>query len=103
MTDRWQFPGLQLWLVRVRSSLIRLSLQLWDAETGELVWASVAEGAMWNEAVSQEPVFLEEIAKASLGSMISDLFNQRTMSKYTPVNQFLMDLLKEDTSEQPAQ
>ena len=96
MSDRWQFPGLNVWLVRIRSSIIRLSLQLWDTETGNLVWASVAEGAMWNEAVSQEPVFLEDIAKASIGSMLSDLFNQRTVSKYTPVNKFLMDLMEED-------
>jgi hypothetical protein len=103
MTDRWQFPGLNVWLVRIRSSIIRLSLQLWDTETGDLVWGSVAEGAMWNEAISQEPVFLEDIAKASLGSMVSDLFNQRTISKYTPVNQFLGDLMRDDTPKEERQ
>jgi hypothetical protein len=97
MTDRWQFPVLQVWLVRIRSSIIRLSLQLWDTETGDLVWASVAEGAMWNEAVSHEPVFLEDIAKASLSSMVSDLFNQRTAFTYTPLNEFLMDLMQDET------
>jgi hypothetical protein len=92
MQQKWEFPALNIWLVWTRSSDIRVSLQLWDTETGDLVWGSIAEGAMWNGTASQRPVFLEDIAHASLGSMVSDFFNQRTMSTYTPVNQFITEL-----------
>ena len=46
MTDRWMFPGLNVRLLQTRSSIMRISLQLWDAETGDLVWVSVAETTM---------------------------------------------------------
>ena len=35
MTDRWSFPPIDLRVTQTRSSIMRLSLQLWDAETGE--------------------------------------------------------------------
>jgi hypothetical protein len=59
MTERWKVPGLDLRIVETRSSLMRISLQLWDARSGELIWASVAEAILANEAVSQDPVFLQ--------------------------------------------
>jgi len=62
---------------------------------GELVWASAAETSMQNEAFSQDPVYLEDIARATLGGMIADFLNRKTASKYTPVNKVLDDLIKE--------
>ena len=72
---------------------MRISLQLWDAETGDLVWVSVAETTMSNEAVSQDPVYFQDIAVATLGSMMVDFMNERTASEYTPLNKFLDALL----------
>ncbi len=95
MTDRWKVPAFDVRVSQTRSSIMRLSLQLWDAESGELVWASVAETNMANEAVSQDPVYLEDIARATLGSMISDLLHGKTASQYTPLNTFLNDLIQE--------
>ena len=95
MTDRWKFPALDVRLTQTRSSIMRLALQLWDAETGELVWTSVAETNMANEAVSQDPVYLEDIARATLGGMLSDLLNRRTASQYTPLNKVLDNLIRE--------
>jgi hypothetical protein len=95
MTDRWKVPALDIRVSQTRSSIMRLSLELWDADSGELVWASVAETNMANEAVSQDPVYLEDIARATLGSMISDLLHGKTASKYTPLNTFLNDLIQE--------
>ena len=43
MTDRFKFPGFDLLITQTRSSNMRISLQLWDAETGELIWGSMAE------------------------------------------------------------
>lgn len=95
MQDRWKFPALDLRLTQTRSSVMRISLQLWDGETGELLWTSIAETAMESEAISQDPVYLEDIARATLGSIVSDFLNRKRASKYTPLNKFLDDLIKE--------
>ena len=42
--QRWEFPGLNVWVLQTRVSILRQSLQLWDTETGELLWASLGEG-----------------------------------------------------------
>ena len=95
MQDRWTFPADNVRVTQTRSSIMRLSLSMWDAETGELVWASMAEATMEGEAVSQDPVYLEDISRAAWGSILSDFLQRRTASKYTPLNQFLNNLIRE--------
>ena len=95
MQDRWTFPAANVRVTQTRSSIMRLSLSMWDAETGELVWASMAEATMEGEAVSQDPVYLEDISRVAWGSILSDFLHRRTGSKYTPVNQFLNNLIRE--------
>ena len=103
MTDRWSFPPIDLRMMQTRSSTMRISLQLWDAETGEIIWASLAETTMQNEAVSQDPVYLEDVSRATLGSMVEDFKNRKTASTYTPVNKFLNDLMRRLPPEKPDQ
>ncbi len=93
LTDRWSFVDVRI--LQTRSSIMRVGLQLWDAETGEVVWASIAETTMQNEAVSQDPVYLEDISRVTLGSMGADFIKRQTASKYSPVNKVLNDLLEE--------
>jgi len=93
MTERWKFPGADLRLVQTRSSNMRIALQLWDATSGELIWSSVAEAVLANEAVSQDPVFLEDAARVTLGSLMSDFLNRQTASQYTPLNEALDSLI----------
>jgi hypothetical protein len=95
MTDRWKFPALDIRLTQTRSSIMRISLQLWDGDSGELLWGSIAETTMESEAISQDPVYLEDIARATLGSIVSDFINRKRASKYTPLNKFLDDLIKD--------
>jgi hypothetical protein len=94
MTQRWKVPGVELRVAETRSSLMRISLQLWDAGSGELIWSSVAEAVLANEAVSQDPVFLEDAARVALGSLMSDFLNRRTASQYTPLNDALDSLTR---------
>jgi hypothetical protein len=95
MQDRWSFPAIGVRITQTRSSIMRLSLSMWDAETGELVWASMAEATMESEAVSQDPVYLEDISRAAWGSIVSDFLYKRRASKYTPLNEFLSGLIRE--------
>ena len=94
MYDRWTFPGLGVLLVQVRSSNLRMSLQLWNTETGELLWASMAEGTMQNEAVSKDPVYFEDAARVALGSIIADFLNHKTASTYGPLNKIVDQLIQ---------
>jgi hypothetical protein len=93
LTERWSFMDVRL--VQTRSSTMRVSLQLWDAETGEMVWTSLAETTMQNEALSQDPVYLEDISRVTLGSIGADFVKGKTASKYSPVNKVLNDLIEE--------
>jgi hypothetical protein len=93
MTDRMKVPGFDLRVLQTRSSLLRISLQLWEAESGELIWASVAETIMESEAITQDPVFLEDAVRLTFGSLLEDFINRRTASKYTPLNDVLNTLV----------
>lgn len=84
-------------MVQTRSAHMRLSLQLWDTRSGELIWSSAAETALQSEAATQDPVFMEDAARITWGSMLSDLLNGKTSSRYTRLNQFLDNLLSEKT------
>jgi hypothetical protein len=93
MTDRWFFPIFGLRISQTRATILRLALQLWEAETGALLWFSVAEGTMQGEAMSQDPVYFKDVVRVTLGGMIQDLMSGRTDSMYTPVNALLNDLV----------
>ena len=96
MYDRWKVPAVELQVVRIRSSILRLSLQLWNTETGELLWASTAEATFQEEAVSQDPVYLREAGRITWASIIADFTHGKTSSKYSPVNKLLDSLIKEE-------
>ena len=86
MTDRWKIPVVDVRILQTRSAHMRLSLQLWDTVSGELIWSSAAETALQSEAVTQDPVFIEDAARITLGSMLADLLNRETSSRYTGLN-----------------
>jgi hypothetical protein len=94
MTERWQIPAFDIRVMETRSSLLRVSMQLWEAESGELIWSSVAETVMESETVTQDPVFLEDAIRLTFASLISDFLNRRTASKYTPLNEVLNTLVQ---------
>jgi hypothetical protein len=74
---------------------MRISLQLWDAGSGELIWSSMAESELASEAFTQDPVFLDDAARVTLGSLMSDLLNRRTGSQYTYLNEAIDTLVRE--------
>lgn len=100
MTERWTFPLVDVRIAETRSSHMRMSLYLWNVETGELLWECMAEAAMEREGISQDPIYMEDIARATLGSMVSDFLNRKRASKYTPLTKFLDNLIKEAVPEE---
>ena len=94
MTERAKVPGFDIRISETRSSLLRVSMQMWEVESGELIWSSVAETVMESETVTQDPVFLEDAIRLTFGSIMSDFLNRRTASKYTPLNEVLSTLVQ---------
>jgi hypothetical protein len=82
MTNRWTIPLINIRFMETRSARMRVSLQLWDTVSGELIWSSVAETAMEDEAFNQDPVFIEDVSRVTFDSMLKDFQNRKTSSKY---------------------
>jgi hypothetical protein len=69
--DKAEAIGIKL--VRNRVTTLRLWLQLWDSETGHIVWESSGEATTATVFLSaKQTVALEEIAKRLLVRMIQD-------------------------------
>lgn len=68
-------------------------MQLWDTETGELLWASVAEAQVESEGVGQEPVYFEDAVRIALASMMADFLTGKTSSNYDPLNKYINELV----------
>lgn len=96
MTERWtfNFPGFDIRIAETRSSVMRLSLQLWDTQTGALHWAALAETTLQSEALAQDPVYFDDAARVTLGSLLADLLNRKTASTYDPLNKFIDQLIQ---------
>ena len=94
MYDRWTFPGFGVVISQTRQCDLRISVQLWDAKTGELLWASMAEGTMQSEAFAKNPVYLEDAMRVTMGSLVADFVNRKTASTYTPLNKIVDQLIQ---------
>jgi hypothetical protein len=94
MTDRWTFPFFGVRLSQTRATVMRLSLQLWDSETGALLWSSIAEGTMQGEAISQDPIYFQDMVRIILGSIMADFVSGRTSTTYTPLYKLLDKLIQ---------
>lgn len=94
MKDRWEVPPIALKISRIRSSIMRLSVQLWDMQLGELLWTSLAEATLESEAVGQDPIYFEDTARVTMGSIISDFMNGKTASSYGPLDKIIDQLIQ---------
>jgi hypothetical protein len=80
--DKFEAGGLKL--LRNRVTTLRLWLQLWDAQTGHIVWESAGEVTVATLLLSpKQAVPLEEIIKKLLFRMIQDgLLGARTKTHF---------------------
>ena len=79
--DKFEAAGIKL--VRNRVTTLRLWLQLWDTQTGHIVWESSGEGTTSTVFLSpKQTVTLEQIAKKLLVRMIQDgLLDSKTETR----------------------
>ena len=71
LADKFEFEGIKL--VRTRVSTLRLWLQLWDTQTGYIMWQSTGEVTLASHiARAQESVSLDELARILWSRMIED-------------------------------
>jgi len=72
MSSRFSFFGLRL--LQTRVTTLRLTLQLWDTRTGEIVWESSGEATQAGEDVREFRIPFEEIARRLWSHLLNDLF-----------------------------
>lgn len=71
VSGRFSFLGLRL--LQTRITTIRLTLQLWDTRTGEIVWESSGEATLAAEDVREFRIPFDEIARRLWSHMLNDL------------------------------
>src|SRR5262249_31950846 len=71
LADKFEFEGFKV--VRTRLSTLRLWLQLWDTQTGHILWQSTGELALAaHVARAQDSMSLDELARILWSRMIED-------------------------------
>lgn len=71
MSSRFSFFGLRLFQTRVTQ--LRLSAQLWDTRTGEIVWEASGEATVGAEDVREFRLPFEEIAELLWRQILQEL------------------------------
>ncbi len=71
MSGRFSLLGLRL--LQTRITTLRLTLQLWDTRTGEIVWESSSEATLAGEDVREFRIPFDEIARRLWSHMLDDL------------------------------
>jgi hypothetical protein len=72
MSSRLSILGLRI--LQTRVTALRLTLQLWDTRTGEIVWESSGEATLAGEDVRESRIPFDEIARRLWGHLLDDLF-----------------------------
>jgi TolB-like protein len=72
VSSRFSFFGLRL--LQTRVTTLRLTLQLWDARSGEIVWESSGEATLAGEDIREFRIPFDEIARRLWSHMLDDLF-----------------------------
>ncbi|MEK7237272.1 MAG: hypothetical protein AAB242_11650 [Nitrospirota bacterium] len=70
-SGRFSFLGLRLFQTRITT--MRLSVQLWDARTGDIVWEASGEATLSAEDVRELRIPFDEIARRLWSHMLDDL------------------------------
>jgi len=72
MSGRLSVLGLRI--LQTRVTALRLTLQLWETRTGEIVWESSGEATLAGEDIRESRIPFDEIARRLWSHMLDDLF-----------------------------
>jgi hypothetical protein len=81
--DRLVLGGLST--IKTHTSRLSVSLQLWDARNGSLIWQSSGESTLAKEMIRNKPVALSDVAQKLWLGILEDLISGQTASRYSPV------------------
>jgi hypothetical protein len=70
-SGRFSFFGMRL--LQTRVTMLRLTLQLWDTRSGEIVWESSGEATLAGEDVREFRIPFDEVARRLWSHMLDDL------------------------------
>lgn len=87
LSDRLDLVGWKV--VRSRASSLRLSLQLWEIETGEIIWQSAGEATLTSELVGEVPVPMVDALRTLWAGMLQDLLKGKIASHYSEIDKLL--------------
>jgi hypothetical protein len=73
MRDRFTLFGLRL--LQTQYANIRLYLQIWDSETGSIVWEAMEELQYAFDSFAEQPVTFRAVAEVAARNIIKDLPN----------------------------
>jgi len=60
-------------LVSTRETTVKVSLQLWDTDTGKIVWEGSGQATIAVEALRAKPVSFEEVVEAASRELMKRL------------------------------
>lgn len=81
MDDRLVLMGIST--MKTHTSRLGLSLQLWDARDGSLVWQSAGESILTKETIAIKPASLSDTAQKLWAGILEDLISGQTTSRYS--------------------
>lgn len=70
-SGRFSLLGLRLFQTRITT--MRLSVQLWEAQTGDIVWEAAGEASLATEDVQELRIPFDEIARRLWSNLLNDL------------------------------
>lgn len=81
MEDRFTMFGYRF--IQTRTSILRLALQLWDTQTGALVWSASGETTLASDVLRETRIPFELAAEILWKAMIFDLRRNQAEGTYT--------------------
>lgn len=68
---RFNFLGLSL--IKTHESLVKIYLELWNAETGEILWIGVTDTNVAEEHYKAKPIPFEDVARVAIRELIKKM------------------------------
>ena len=71
--DNIRFNPFGLTIMKTREVQVKVYIELWNAETGEILWVGVGEATVAIEDMRAKPISFEEVARLAVENVIQKL------------------------------